>query len=134
MNDVLLHKVATIQKCCNRVAELYRPAESFREDINRQDAAVLNIQRACEAAIDMANIVVKEQQLGIPTSARDSFLLLSKQALLPEEVAQAMSNMVGFRNIAVHDYQSIDMNILCDIIENRMTDFELFAKSIISIL
>jgi len=37
---------------------------------------------------------------------------------------------VGFRNIAVHAYRTIDWNIVFDIIQNRLTDFREFARAV----
>ena len=54
MNDVLLAKVASILKCLNRVQEDFENENTFRNNITKQDAIVLNLQRACEASIDIA--------------------------------------------------------------------------------
>ena len=64
MNDVLLAKVASILKCLNRVQEDSENENTFRNNITKQDAVVLNLQRACEASIDIANHIVKEKRLG----------------------------------------------------------------------
>ena len=42
-----------------------------------------------------------------------------------------MQAMVGFRNIAVHDYQEINLLILQKIIENHLVDFMQFTKTIL---
>ena len=49
---------------------------TFAENHTRQDAAILNIQRACEAALDMGQHLIRRERLGIPQSARDVFGLL----------------------------------------------------------
>ena len=78
-DDVLLNKAATIERCVARAREEYakNPA-TFAEDLTRQDAAILNIQRACEAALDMAQHLIRRDRLGIPQSARDAFELLGR--------------------------------------------------------
>jgi len=60
MNDVLLAKVASILKCLNRVQEDFESENTFRNNITKQDAIVLNLQRACEASIDIANHILKK--------------------------------------------------------------------------
>ena len=40
--------------------------------------------------------------------------------------------MIGFRNIAVHDYQDIDEEILIDIIENHLEDLTDFARDMLN--
>jgi uncharacterized protein YutE (UPF0331/DUF86 family) len=104
MNDILLTKVASILKCLNRVQEDFENENTFRNNITKQDAVVLNLQRACEASIDIANHIVEEKRLGLPKSARESFELLSKNELIQAETARRMRNMIGFRNIAIHNY------------------------------
>lgn len=74
-------------------------------DLRRQDSIVLNLQRACEASIDFAMHIVRVQRLGLPQDARDAFTLMERAGLLVPELAGHMRAMVGFRNIAVHQYQ-----------------------------
>ncbi len=52
MDDVLLNKAAIIERCLKRIAEEYTGHEhELATNFTRQDAIVLNLQRACEAAI-----------------------------------------------------------------------------------
>ncbi|MDX1392636.1 MAG: hypothetical protein R3241_09650, partial [Rheinheimera sp.] len=53
-DDVLLNKVASIERCVLRAQDEYnKDPTTFATNFTRQDAAILNIQRACEAALDM---------------------------------------------------------------------------------
>ena len=71
-DDVLLNKVATIERCVRRVREEYAAAGAhFATDFTRQDAAVLNLQRACEATLDIGHYVIRREKLGLPQSSRD---------------------------------------------------------------
>jgi uncharacterized protein YutE (UPF0331/DUF86 family) len=131
MNDVVINKIATIERCLQRINVVYAEvADNLSTDFTRQDSIVLNLQRACEASIDLANYVNKQQKLGIPQSSRDAFELLFKAELLPEEVAVNLKKMVGLRNIAVHDYQELNIDIVRFIIENHLSDFNYFIKAI----
>jgi len=130
MNDVLLAKVASILKCLKRVQEDFESENTFRNNITKQDAVVLNLQRACEASIDIANHIVKEERLGLPKSARESFELLSKNGLIQAETARRMRNMIGFRNIAVRDYQALNLDIVVNIVLHRLDDFKDFVSEI----
>jgi uncharacterized protein YutE (UPF0331/DUF86 family) len=49
----------------------------FEGSFTRQDAIVLNLQRACQACIDMANRMIKLQRLGYPKESKDSFAICS---------------------------------------------------------
>lgn len=92
----------------------------------------MNIQRACEASIDIAMHIVSEKKLGVPKSSRDAFKLMQESNLIKESLAKTLMNMVGFRNIAVHDYQALEIDILQAIIEKHIADFKQFTKIILT--
>lgn len=131
-DDVILNKAAIIERCLERVQEEYGGHEGeLATDFTRQDAIVLNLLRACEAAIDLAMHVVRIHRLGIPQDSRDAFTLLKEAKLLDPETTLHLKAMVGFRNIAVHAYTSLDIEILRAILENRLVDFRSFIKRMI---
>jgi len=132
MDDVILNKAATIKRCLGRVREEFTDEDEFRVNFTKQDSVILNIQRACEAAIDIANYLIRERRLGIPQSARDSFDLISKATLISIKLADSMKRMVGLRNIAVHDYQSLNLDIVIAVIKKHLGDFEEFCSQVIS--
>ena len=132
VDDVLINKAASIERCVMRAREEYLadPA-SFADNHTRQDAAILNIQRACEAALDMGQHLIRREKLGVPQSARDVFSLLAQANWIETTLADSLKRMIGFRNIAVHDYQSLQLPIMVAIIEHRLDDFLLYTRSLI---
>lgn len=133
MNDVVLNKVTTIERCINRINEVYEGNAENLEDFTKQDSIILNIQRACEASIDLAMHIVSERKLGIPKASREGFEILQQANIIEENLAQSLMNMVGFRNIAVHDYQALNLDILQVILEQHLDDFKSFAKVILQL-
>ncbi len=136
MNDVLLNKQAGIERCIRQVRRYYQ-AESavpFKDDFLRQDAIALNLQRAIEQAIDCANYVVKKRKLGLPQSAGHSFTLLKTEGIIDEATRQSMQGMVGFRNILVHQYQHLNLDIMVNVIENHLEDLIDFAHRMLKSL
>jgi uncharacterized protein YutE (UPF0331/DUF86 family) len=131
MNDVIINKIAIIERCLQRINVVHAEVgDNLSTDFTRQDSIVLNLQRACEASIDLANYINKQKKLGIPQSSRDAFDLLFKATLLPEEVAANLKKMVGLKNIAVHDYQELNIEIVKFIVENHLVYFQYFIKAI----
>ena len=131
-DDVLINKAATIERCVARAREEYqRDPASFAEDYTRQDAAVLNVQRACEAALDMGQYLIRRERLGVPQSARDVFNLLAQGDWLDVELAEALKRMVGFRNIAVHDYQTLQLPITVKVITHHLDEFLRYSERIL---
>lgn len=131
MNDVLVNKSATIERCINRIHEVYEGNPTNLKDFTKQDSIVLNIQRACEASIDMAMHIISENKLGVPKSSRDGFKLLHEAKIIDEALAKTLMNMVGFRNIAVHDYQALEIEILESILTKHIDVFKKFTKIIL---
>jgi uncharacterized protein YutE (UPF0331/DUF86 family) len=133
MNDTLVQKIQSIQRCIQRARNIYgESGEHFLvDDYDAQDAAMLNIIRACEQAIDLANYLIKRHKLGIPASSAESFTLLAQQGLISQHHAKNLSNMVGFRNLAVHEYQRIDYTIVVYILEEGLEDLIRFVDEIV---
>jgi uncharacterized protein YutE (UPF0331/DUF86 family) len=133
MHDVVINKVQSIQRCVKRAREEYRQAKDFVTDYTRQDAAVLNVLRACELSIDLAAYIISRRKLGLPTSSREAFELLRDAGLIPSQLCDRLLRMVGFRNIAVHAYQSLDMKIVASVIQKDLDDLLAFADAILQI-
>jgi uncharacterized protein YutE (UPF0331/DUF86 family) len=132
VDNIVLNKAASIERCLARIQEEYVGHEAELEtDFTRQDAIVLNLLRACEASIDLAMHVVRTRRLGIPQNSREAFDLLRQAALISESLADRLKRMVGFRNIAVHSYQAMSLQILRTIIEHRLGDFTEFGAEML---
>ena len=131
-DDVLLNKAATIERCVTRAREEYSAdPETFATNFTRQDAAILNIQRACEAALDMGHHIIRRESLGLPQSSRDVFALLLNAHWLDPELAESMKHMVGFRNIAVHEYQTLQLPITVNIIQSHLDEFLQYSRALL---
>lgn len=133
MNDeVLLSKAESVERCIRRVRETYIGHErEFETDYDRQDIIVLNLQRACESAIDMANRMIKLQRLRYPKDSKDSFLILAQAGVLPRALGETLKRMIGFCNVAVHEYRELDLGKVRDIIEHRLDDLLAFSKAML---
>lgn len=133
MDDVLLGKAGIVERCLRRIDEEYRGHEGeLATNFTRQDAIVLNLQRACEACIDAAMHLVRIHRLGIPTESRQAFEFLVSAGLVDAELGGRLVAMVGFRNIAVHNYRELDIAILRGILDQRLPDLQAFARSLVA--
>ena len=131
-DDVVLNKAAAIERGLRRVRE-EGAADPALEDQTRQDAVVLNLQRACQAAIDLAMRRARTggpegRGGGISQTSRDAFRLLVEAGDLPADLGERMQRMVGFRNVAVHDYQAVSLPIVRSIVAGHLGDFEAFVR------
>lgn len=130
-DDVIINKIESIKKCVERAREEYvADRKNFSENFSRQDAALMNIQRGCEQAIDLANYLLRQLNLGIPMDSRDSFNILAKEKIINNDLAKRLGEMVGFRNIIVHEYQKINFNIIVAVLTKDADDLLEFGKVI----
>jgi len=130
MNQVILNKKVSIERSAAQARKYYAMERElpFKEDHLKQDAVALNVQRACELCIDIANHLIKTKKLGLPQDSKDSFSLLQRAGLIDESMTAALRAMVGFRNILVHQYQMLDLDIMVEIVEHRLDDLLAFAN------
>jgi uncharacterized protein YutE (UPF0331/DUF86 family) len=94
------------------------------------DAMTLNIERACQAAIDLAMHIAARERLGLPQSSADAFNLLHRADHISENSCRAMNAMVGFRNIAVHAYQQLDHAVIAHIADHGWQTLADFAREL----
>ncbi len=125
---VVINKFESIEKCINRINEEYENNSENLCDYRKMDMIILNLQRACEAVLDIAMYVVSTRKLGLPQNKREAFIILEENDIIDKQMSLNMQGMVGFRNIAVHDYKEIDEKIIKDVIENHLEDLLDFAR------
>jgi uncharacterized protein YutE (UPF0331/DUF86 family) len=131
-DDVLVNKAATIERCVARAREeYYHDPTTFATNFTRQDAAVMNVQRACEAALDMGQHLIRRDRLGVPQGARDVFDLLARGQWIPVALAESLKRKVAFRNIAVHDYQHLLLPITISVITGHLDEFLVFSQTLL---
>ncbi len=131
-DDVILNKAAGIERCLHRIVEEYGgDRQNLFANQTKQDAIILNLQRACETSIDLAMYVISRRRLGLPQESRDAFTILQTAGILPADLATPMHRMVGFRNVAVHEYTRLNLDIVQTIITKHLDDFRTFSSTIV---
>ncbi|MCL5737772.1 MAG: DUF86 domain-containing protein [Bacteroidetes bacterium] len=129
--DIIYAKVGIIKRCLQRIEKVTELNPDRLEDLIVQDVFVLNLQRAVQAVIDIAAHAVSAQGLGVPQDLKENFTLLKEASIINSHLEQQMKRMVGFRNIAVHEYQNLDIGILKSILSNNLHDLEEFYSVVI---
>ena len=129
--DVVLAKVATIDRCLGRIAQTRGERRAVLLPVEVEDLVILNLQRAVQAAIDLATHAVTTEAYGLPDSVASSFSILERHGVLDAELARRLRGMVGFRNVAIHDYQAIDPAIVESILSRHLDDLRAFAARIV---
>ena len=131
MNDIVINKIQNIQRCVRRAREEYQAdRDGFATNYTRLDAVLLNVLRACETAIDLANHVIRAHKLGIPVSSADSFKLLRTEQIIDTRLAERLEKMIGFRNTIIHQYTKTDLRIVEAVIVSELDELLAFADRI----
>lgn len=124
--DLLLKKAAFIRSCLRELRELGRLAQ-IRSDLREERFVVHTLQLACQAALDLASHVVSDQALGEPQTNRELFALLQQAGLIDADLAASMARLAGFRNVIVHGYERVSLEVVEDVVRHRLGDLEAFA-------
>lgn len=127
--DLVAKKLALIETCIRELQTLSRP-EEIQNDIRELRFAAYTLHIAIQAALDIAAHIVSDDRLGEPHNNRELFELLERYGWILPELAVALRQMVGFRNIVVHGYERINGVIVKDIVKNNLGDLLEFVKAI----
>ena len=129
--DILLSKSDAIKRALKRIKDVTGLDPDCLGDLNKQDIFVLNLQRAIQSAIDLASHIVASESLGLPDTVKGHFQLLESAKVLDKNLSERMQAMAGFRNIAIHEYQALDVNILKSILLKHLRDLEEFYSVVL---
>ncbi|MBK6715177.1 MAG: DUF86 domain-containing protein [Burkholderiales bacterium] len=128
---VLERKLESLRRCLVRVrSRCPATLPELVQDLDAQDVLVLNLSRAVQLCVDMAAHLLTELELPPPSTMGEAFTRLAEAQVIDAALAQAMRRAVGFRNLAVHNYDAIDWAIVFAIATNHIGDFERFARKV----
>lgn len=106
----------------------------LHKDVVKKGAIERYLQLAIEACIDIAELVISDQRLPTPSTAKEAIDIIGKEGIIDNHFAKRFSKAVGFRNILIHDYVEIDYDQLLHNLKENLSDFHTFIKSILSFL
>jgi uncharacterized protein YutE (UPF0331/DUF86 family) len=129
--DVVFAKVGNIQNCLRRIREVTGLDPERLDTMDGQDLFVLNLQRAVQSAIELCAHIIAADGLGLPGTLKENFSLLEKAGIIPLPLTMRLIGMVGFRNIAIHDYQDLKVDVLKSILTKNLGDLEEFIRAIL---
>jgi uncharacterized protein YutE (UPF0331/DUF86 family) len=130
---VLVAKVAQIEKCLNRVKSKLVPSlERFKADADSQDVVLFNLMQAIQGCIDLAAHVVSDEGYGMAGSTQEFFYLLQNNQVISAALTESMYKAVGFRNLVVHEYAKIDLELVYQIATHGLRDIEALIGTLLS--
>ena len=132
VDDVLINKAGDIERAVRRIREVHAGDDAgLKQHQTRQDAVVLNLQRACESSVDAAMHLVRIHRLGVPQETREAFDLIERGGLIEPVVAERMRKMVEFRHLAVHNHRELSLDVVMGIVSERLDHFLEFTTRLL---
>lgn len=119
--ELVAKKLAFIETCVRELRTLARP-ELIADDVREERFVEHTLQLAIQAALDVGSHIVSDDRLGEPETGRDVFRLLARAGVVTGPLAERLERMAGFRNVVVHLYQDVDLDIVRDVVLNRLGD------------
>lgn len=132
MDEVILaHKLESLRRCIRRVEEK-TPAsvELLKQDPDIQDILVLNLTRAVQMCVDIGSHVIGETEEPAPATMGDVFTTLARLDVIGPSTREALRKAAGLRNVAIHNYDVMNWDIVFAICQNFLGDFREFAREI----
>ncbi len=126
-------KLESLRRCVSRIqSRLPDSVDSLTHDIDSQDILAVNLVRAVQLCVDLAGHLASSfAEAPPPATMGQAFDVLAGGQVISAELARSMKAAVGFRNVAVHAYQQLDLDILFAIVTERLGDFAAFAAAVV---
>ena len=129
--EVLQTKLEALIRCVHRIkSQNISTLEELESNLDKQEIIILNLQRAVQICVDIGNHILLDYKTPTPNTMSETFKYLAENKIIPQDNATELSHAVGFRNIAVHQYENINCKIVFAIVQSHLDDFKTFAEAI----
>lgn len=133
--EVIESRIKKLQDYLEKLVELKNINKNeFISDFRNSNSAKYLLQVSIECCLDIANHIIASEKFRSPDDYADSFRVLNEQKIVPNSLIDRLIEMAKFRNRIVHIYWEVDEDLVYDLIQNYLSDFELFIQSIIKVL
>jgi len=131
--DVVMAKLESLHRCVRRLEDKRSAtAAELADDVDRQDILAVNLERAVQICVDIAAHVIAEQGGPAPRTMSETFQILGRMNFITPDVAASLQRAVGFRNLAVHQYDRIDWCRVHEMLRDGLSDFRTFAAAVLA--
>ncbi len=128
---IVTSKISSVKKSISRLNEKKNIKWlEFKSNLDLQDIIMHNLQTAIQGCIDIASHIISDEDWRIPDTLSGLFDILSERKVIDKRMHKTMKAMVGFRNIIIHEYATVDIKKVYSIIKNNLKDFDIFLKQI----
>ncbi len=104
--------------------------DELKKNQDLQDIVLHNLQLSIQVCIDIASHIISDQGWAVPDTLAGLFDILRKHKIISEELNEKLKKMVGFRNIIIHEYGTVDLNKVYSILKKDIKDIYTFLKRV----
>ena len=104
--------------------------DELKKDRDKRNMVLHAMLVSIQAAIDVATGLIVKEGLGKPTTYRETFEILAHAGLIPEELAEELSDLAGFRNVLVHIYWQLDLDQVYGVLQNDLKTQKSFLQEV----
>jgi uncharacterized protein YutE (UPF0331/DUF86 family) len=120
--ELLIKQAEKYQKMVNR--------KRFLTDEMARDAICRVLQQTIEAILTIGEMVITQNNFTKPETNEDIFEILATSKVISNKLSSELRGVGGFRNVLVHNYISLDLNLAYDYLEKGVPVFKNYAKNI----
>lgn len=128
--EKLLIKIDQMESYLSELEEVLPETYENYKKVEKRRSTERLLQLAIQTVIDICNIVVSGLDLGLPSEENDLFDKLADEGVISEDTKNNLYEMRGFRNILVHEYATVDNQLVFETAQESTEDFRKFASEI----
>ena len=130
---IVENKIESLRKCHLRVEQRCPGSlEDLLDDVDAQDVLVLNLSRAVQLCVDISLHILSGRNQPVSETMGQAFVKLAAEGVINNELSEKMRKTVGFRNIAIHNYEEINWAIVYSIAKEKLIDFKQIVKQVLN--
>ncbi len=130
----ILIKIDELHNYLNELRQIMPKSFNEYQKIEKKRSCERLLQLSVECLIGICKIIVVGLRLGVPSEENDLFKKLFKKEIIDEKMFSILKEMRGFRNILVHEYAAVDDELVFEILQTRISDFENLIKAILEFI
>lgn len=104
--------------------------DELRDDNLKYHTVERLFQLVVDIMVDINVHILKEGNFGAIDDLESTFKLLGESGVLDNDFAKKIAPIVGARNMIVHRYEKLDMNIFLNNLKNNFSDFKKYISQI----
>ncbi len=125
-------KLAQIDTYLKQIGDFSKISLSqYKNDWKTQRIVERTLQILIEVCIDIANHIISDQGMRLPTGYADTFKILMENKVIGKTLCGTLEKMAKFRNVVVHQYETVDPAIVISILHKNLREFEKYKEAII---